>query len=167
MAKWGEGDARWIVQDRQDGANVNGWHWEEKNRMHWVRESIPAWLSGIEANCPTRKACVKFAQVNKVDGHASVSIRKQGKKLAIYDLTIEIKWLGKVEGAEEEVDGTIKIGEFASESDEDDWLIECTTIKTGKTADACRAVAAEQLQKLILDALHPLHDRMLTTLEQR
>lgn len=68
---------------------------------------------------------------------ASVSIRKQGKKLAIYDLTIEIKWSGTVEGGEEEVDGTIKIGEFASESDEDDWLIECTTIKTGK--DAVRA----------------------------
>lgn len=32
--------------------------------------------------------------------------------------------------------------------------------------DKCRAVAAEQLQRMILDALHPLHDRMLTTLEQ-
>lgn len=65
---------------------------------------------------------------------ACVSIRKQGKKLAIYDLTIEIKWIGQVDGGEEEVDGTIKIGEFASESDEDDWLIECTTIKSGSDA---------------------------------
>ena len=26
MAKLGEGDARWIVDERADGANVNGWH---------------------------------------------------------------------------------------------------------------------------------------------
>jgi hypothetical protein len=27
MAKVGEGDARWIVAERQDGTNVNQWHW--------------------------------------------------------------------------------------------------------------------------------------------
>lgn len=52
---------------------MNGWHWEEKNRMHWVKESVPTWLSGIEATCQSRKASVKFAQVNKIDGHVSAS----------------------------------------------------------------------------------------------
>ena len=28
MAKIGEGDQRWIVKDRADGTNVNGWHWQ-------------------------------------------------------------------------------------------------------------------------------------------
>ena len=27
MAKWGEGDPRWIVEDRPDSTNVNNWHW--------------------------------------------------------------------------------------------------------------------------------------------
>jgi hypothetical protein len=27
MAKWGEGDPRWLVESREDGKNVNGWHW--------------------------------------------------------------------------------------------------------------------------------------------
>eukprot|EP00976_Prorocentrum_cordatum_P032330 657303-Prorocentrum_minimum.AAC.4 len=27
MAKWGEGDPRWKVEERTDGCNVNGWHW--------------------------------------------------------------------------------------------------------------------------------------------
>ena len=27
MAKWGEGDPRWIVEERPDAANVNNWHW--------------------------------------------------------------------------------------------------------------------------------------------
>ena len=32
MAKWGEGDARWIVNEREDGTNINGWHWEVRAR---------------------------------------------------------------------------------------------------------------------------------------
>ena len=27
MAKVGEGDERWIVKEREDGKNCNGWHW--------------------------------------------------------------------------------------------------------------------------------------------
>jgi hypothetical protein len=27
MAKIGETDPRWIVQKREDGKNVNAWHW--------------------------------------------------------------------------------------------------------------------------------------------
>lgn len=27
MAKWGEGDPRWIVEERADAKNVNNWHW--------------------------------------------------------------------------------------------------------------------------------------------
>ena len=31
MAKWGEGDSRWIVDERRDGTNINGWHWEVRS----------------------------------------------------------------------------------------------------------------------------------------
>ena len=27
MAKWGDGDPRWIVEERADATNVNNWHW--------------------------------------------------------------------------------------------------------------------------------------------
>lgn len=27
MARIGEGDPRWIVNEREDGRNVNSWHW--------------------------------------------------------------------------------------------------------------------------------------------
>lgn len=30
MAKWGEGDPRWIVEERPDATNVNNWHWYDK-----------------------------------------------------------------------------------------------------------------------------------------
>jgi len=27
MAEFGKGDPRWIVNEREDGRNVNAWHW--------------------------------------------------------------------------------------------------------------------------------------------
>lgn len=50
MAKWGEGDPRWIVEQRADATNVNNWHWwvgaraprvrwrERGGRVGWGRE---------------------------------------------------------------------------------------------------------------------------------
>ena len=29
MALWGQGDPRWIVEEREDTKNVNNWHWSE------------------------------------------------------------------------------------------------------------------------------------------
>lgn len=33
MAKWGEGDPRWIVEERADSHNVNNWHWKEVGKL--------------------------------------------------------------------------------------------------------------------------------------
>ena len=40
MAKWGEGDPRWIVEERPDATNVNNWHWTEKNADNWSKKKI-------------------------------------------------------------------------------------------------------------------------------
>ena len=40
MAKWGEGDPRWIVEERPDATNVNNWHWTEKNADAWSKAKI-------------------------------------------------------------------------------------------------------------------------------
>ncbi len=36
-AEVGKGDPRWIVKDREDGKNVNSWHWEERDMMPFAR----------------------------------------------------------------------------------------------------------------------------------
>jgi hypothetical protein len=33
-------DPRWLVEPRQDGTNVNGWHWQDKNRFAWAKERL-------------------------------------------------------------------------------------------------------------------------------
>ena len=40
MAKWGEGDPRWIVEERPDATNVNNWHWSEKNADNWSKQKL-------------------------------------------------------------------------------------------------------------------------------
>ena len=48
MAKVGEGDDRWIVAERQDGTNVNSWHWQEKDAFGWSRERFADLIGAIE-----------------------------------------------------------------------------------------------------------------------
>lgn len=48
MAKWGEGDPRWIVEQRDDGRNVNNWHWTEKNATNWSKDKIKELLREVK-----------------------------------------------------------------------------------------------------------------------
>ena len=69
---------------------------------------------------------------------ACISIRKQGKKLAVYDLKLVFTWKGQMSRPDAKpVEGVVKISEYANESDEDDWVVECSTTETG--TDAVRA----------------------------
>jgi predicted chitinase len=46
MAKLGEGDARWIVEKREDGTNVNAWHWQEKDCLTWSKRRLGQLFNG-------------------------------------------------------------------------------------------------------------------------
>ena len=48
MAKWGEGDPRWIVEEREDATNVGNWHWTEKNCTEWSKETLGRLLSNLQ-----------------------------------------------------------------------------------------------------------------------
>ena len=112
MAKVGEGDPRWLVSDRTDGRNVNGWHWEEKNALAWSKKRIHELLreagrrpgetgeDRYAVRPPVREApgaavpqSIGVTGLKAAKGDASVSIRKQGKRLAVYDLelTFEVR----------------------------------------------------------------------------
>lgn len=48
MAKWGEGDPRWIVEERPDATNVNNWHWTEKNATPWSKDRLAQLFQGLK-----------------------------------------------------------------------------------------------------------------------
>ncbi|XP_036057151.1 activator of 90 kDa heat shock protein ATPase homolog 2 isoform X3 [Onychomys torridus] len=47
MAKWGQGDPRWIVEEREDGTNVNNWHWTERDATVWSKGKLRELLVGL------------------------------------------------------------------------------------------------------------------------
>jgi len=56
MAKWGEGDPRWIVEERPDATNVNNWHWTEKNADAWSKNKIKVRINVVCKNYRGRKS---------------------------------------------------------------------------------------------------------------
>jgi len=131
MAKIGEGDERWIVNDLGiTGRNVGRWHWADEDVLHWCKDELKKRLKGIECYS---KGNMRFVttQVNQVDGEASIMNRKR-KLIAIYELKVEIGWkayllLGEpTELTEEDSEkcivakGLIKLPYLSEENGEDD-----------------------------------------------
>ena len=56
MAKLGEGDARWIVKDREDGRNVGNWHWSETNCLPWTKENLSSLLVNFDILNPSENS---------------------------------------------------------------------------------------------------------------
>merc|ERR1711959_388280 len=114
MAKWGEGDGRWIVEDRKDGANVNGWHWSEKDVTKQCKEKLGSMLG------PVGDGTFEFVSVDKFDGFVNLCNRK-GKLKVTYSLDVGLKWKAKKvaeDGVESSAGGTIKMPEIFDDEPE-------------------------------------------------
>ena len=56
MAAVGEGDSRWVVEHREDGRNVNSWHWDQldvSNKTEVRRKKGGVSAEGIGQCCGT------------------------------------------------------------------------------------------------------------------
>jgi hypothetical protein len=84
-------------------------------------------------------------------------MRKQGKKLAVYDLKLVITWIGTMSGGSKPVEGVVKISEFATETDEDDWVLECSTTETCAHAVRCQTRSLYQMASWLHFAASAIH----------
>ena len=73
MAKWGEGDPRWRVEHREDGRNVNNWHWSEVNKMEWTKQRLGELLPGAEASSSGASEAAPHGWVARVKKVKSVA----------------------------------------------------------------------------------------------
>eukprot|EP00850_Spirogloea_muscicola_P006127 SM000029S10422 [mRNA] locus=s29:55791:57953:+ [translate_table: standard] len=80
MARLGEGDGRWIVQERADGTNVHQWHWAERDCLPWARARLAQLLAGAPVLAGEGGLWLRIARLDELDGDAYVNIRK-GKVL--------------------------------------------------------------------------------------
>ncbi|KNA18076.1 hypothetical protein SOVF_074170 [Spinacia oleracea] len=95
MAKYGEGDKRWIVQDRPDGTNVHNWHWAETDCLGWSKDKLSDSLSSLTVLSGEGNLFLKINKLDKLEGEAYVNIRK-GKIIPGYELSMTLSWEGEV-----------------------------------------------------------------------
>lgn len=123
MAKYGEGDKRWIVEDRPDGANVHNWHWAERNCLEWSKNLLSTLLSDQTILDGEGNLFIKTKKLEKVEGEAYVNVRK-GKIIPGYELSVSINWQGEARDAEGKslliADGVVEIPYIADENADED-----------------------------------------------
>uniref|UniRef100_A0A6B2L9Y9 Activator of Hsp90 ATPase AHSA1-like N-terminal domain-containing protein n=1 Tax=Arcella intermedia TaxID=1963864 RepID=A0A6B2L9Y9_9EUKA len=118
MARLGQGDSRWIVDNRRDGKNVDNWHWTEKDLFPWAEDRLKQKFAAVAV--PAEKAELTIEKVESVTGSMIVCNRK-GKTIYIFDVQLKLEWSGKLKGTEEEVSGKGSISVENIANDEDKW----------------------------------------------
>lgn len=91
MAKLGEGDKRWIVEDRPDGTNVHNWHWAETDCLDWSRNFLSNLLCDKAILSGEGNLHIKTKKIEKLEGEAYVNVRK-GKIIPGYELNLVLSY---------------------------------------------------------------------------
>lgn len=143
MAKLGEGDERWIVKEREDGANVNNWHWQEKDAFAWSKDRLGNLL---RVSVPDDDGVVglKTTGVTSLTGEAYVN-RRKGKIICGYELELKMKYEGVVDGVD--VSGNVHFPYIADENVGEEP--ECVVLASGNAA------ADEKAKRTIRTHLFP------------
>lgn len=116
MALQGAGDPRWVVRERNDGRNVNGWHWEDKNVSNWAKDRIKQLLNPPACTASAGDISVFLKQIESVDGDATLYNRK-GVLKVLYDLKVSGKWETSHADEEGRTKGEIKFELFDEDPD--------------------------------------------------
>ncbi|KAJ0626354.1 putative activator of Hsp90 ATPase 1, START-like domain superfamily, activator of Hsp90 ATPase, Aha1 [Helianthus annuus] len=123
MAKYGEGDKRWIVEDRPDGANVHNWHWAETDCLEWSKNLLTKLIANQTILAGEGNLFIKTTSLEKVEGEAYVNVRK-GKIIPGYELNVSINWKGEAKDPDGKslliVDGVVEIPYISDENADED-----------------------------------------------
>eukprot|EP01059_Diplonema_ambulator_P010941 TRINITY_DN20956_c0_g1_i4.p1 TRINITY_DN20956_c0_g1~~TRINITY_DN20956_c0_g1_i4.p1 ORF type:complete len:353 (+),score=109.83 TRINITY_DN20956_c0_g1_i4:60-1061(+) len=138
MAEIGKGDPRWIVEERQDGANVNNWHWTERDILEWAKEQIKEILEGNVFE-KSEKLEVSTKEVSNIEGDCLIMNRKK-KVICSFDLKLEVSWEGKILDADTgdvitTVTGKMVIPDVDDTTLGEDMQVDVTCAESGDAAD--------------------------------
>uniref|UniRef100_A0ABM5FB16 Activator of 90 kDa heat shock protein ATPase homolog 1 isoform X2 n=1 Tax=Pogona vitticeps TaxID=103695 RepID=A0ABM5FB16_9SAUR len=125
MAKWGEGDPRWIVEQRADATNVNNWHWTERDASNWSSEKLKTLFLAVRAE--NADGVCEVTEVSKLDGEASINNRK-GKLIFFYEWNIKLAWTG-TSSSGVKYKGYVEIPNLSDENDVDEVEITVSLAK--------------------------------------
>eukprot|EP00878_Enallax_costatus_P032582 GHUV01035818.1.p1 GENE.GHUV01035818.1~~GHUV01035818.1.p1 ORF type:complete len:172 (-),score=16.52 GHUV01035818.1:171-686(-) len=109
-------DPRWLVQKREDGTNVNQWHWSEKDCSEWTKQRLTELLSNI--TLLSGPATAKTTGLKSVDGDSYLNVRK-AKLIASYELNIKVNWEGTTADGQKG-SGVLELPYVADENHDED-----------------------------------------------
>ena len=153
MARGGEGAARWIVEERADGTNVHGWHWQEKDAMPWARARFEETCVGLRTT--------KVVEDEGGDGAATIGIetcageayvnKRKGKIIPGYEIELEIAYVGTSNG--KTCRGKVRLPYVADENA--DETPECVVAPAGDSRedDEVKAMVQREIVPKVLDAV--------------
>lgn len=157
MALRGEGDPRWVVREREDGRNVNSWHWEDKDVTSWAKERIKQLITPESCLCSYNGTAVSVKSVDTVEGDATLYNRK-GVLKVLYDLKVVGNWTTLHAEEEQRTHGEFRFELF----DEDPDVLVCIDQKAPQQDGAAKNCFAKKVTPLIKKAcvvfIKELHD---------
>ncbi|GAV63974.1 AHSA1 domain-containing protein/Aha1_N domain-containing protein [Cephalotus follicularis] len=163
MAKYGEGDKRWIVEDRPDGANVHNWHWAETNCLEWSRNLLTNLLSDLTILQGEANLFIKTNKVDKVDGEAYVNVRK-GKIIPGYEISVSVPWEGEAKESDGtsliKVEGSVEIPYIADENAGEDPEVRVTVRDEGPLGKRLKDAVVAKGKPLILEKVRVFVESM-------
>ncbi|XP_062167510.1 uncharacterized protein LOC133873772 [Alnus glutinosa] len=163
MAKYGEGDKRWIVEDRPDGANVHNWHWSETDCIEWSRNLLSKLLSDLTVLDGEGNLYIKTKKVDKVEGEAYVNVRK-GKIIPGYEISVTLAWEGEAKDADGKsllkADGFVEIPYIADENADEDPDLRVSVKDEGPIGKTLKEAMLAKGKPLILEKVRVYVDSM-------
>lgn len=159
MAKVGEGDPRWIVSERKDGANVNAWHWEERDLTEHAHQTITKSL------CKKRffesKDGIAYIEVEEVvdcGGDMTVAQRK-GKMMLYWELKFTAKWVAKMDD-DSEIRGRMEVPEVDHDEYMNDFEVRVTCAEKGdaasKVEDIVRSKGRSTVREIVREFINKI-----------
>lgn len=148
MAKWGEGDPRWIVEERADATNVNNWHWTERDATNWSSEKLKELLVGL--NVENNEGKCEITEVSQLEGEASINNRK-GKLIFFYEWNLKAEWKG-TSNSGIKYKGNVEVPNLSDENDMDDLDISVSLCKDEPDTpllDLMRKDGAKKLREVL------------------
>lgn len=153
MAKWGEGDARWQVEDLgESGRNVNSWHWTEFNALPWSKDRLKDLLSSMILVDENDGTLIKITEDDiKLTGEATINQRK-GKIIPAYELDLTLKWKG-TDAESNEGSGDIKVPYISEENHDEDPEVQISVTAGDAPAEKMRTLIVQHGRPLIYKAI--------------
>ncbi|KNC53393.1 uncharacterized protein AMSG_12213 [Thecamonas trahens ATCC 50062] len=160
-AKIDEGDERWIVQEREDGRNVGGWHWEERDMSKWATSHYEELATGAVLLDGSGGMEATVTKVKSFTGEVTVTHRR-GKTYLFYEVAVTLSFKATLNaGTPGEVvaKGTVDMPYIAEENARDgDYEINVKLTKNNSAAAPLLAAIKAKVRPVVVDLFVRLLD---------